>query len=46
MLGDIAVKPVDYKGGEPSNHIQLGVSSHHRYGLFIAGRRAFLPVFV
>ena len=31
---DIAVKPVDYKGGEHSNLIDQEFSSHHRYGLF------------
>lgn len=34
-LLDIAVKPVDYKGGELSNLIYSEFSSHHRYGLFI-----------
>lgn len=34
-LNDIAVKPVDYKGGELSNLICSEFSSHHRYGLFI-----------
>lgn len=34
MPRGIAVKPVDYKGGELSNLTSSEFSSHHRYGLF------------
>ena len=36
---EIAVKPVDYKGGGLSNLSKLGVSSHHRCGLFKIQKR-------
>ncbi len=38
MPRGIAVKPVDYKGGELSNLISSEFSSHHRYGLYYKGR--------
>ena len=38
MPRGIAVKPVDYKGGELSNLISSEFSSHHRYGLYNKGR--------